>query len=147
MEVAADQATSYVSQVAWNRLFRMRRRKRCRTLAQIAAGFLVAKQDIHSTVGSLASGAFAQLGAGDATQAFVHELVSSIPLPVDAKIFAAARGIQVTGIILCVASGYDLTRRECFIDLALAESKAQVRRLMIAAMGDWIAFKAFPPKA
>jgi len=49
--------------------------------------------------------------------------------------------------MLCVANGDDLTACQCFIDLALAESKAQVRKLMIAAMGDWVGLKAFPPKA
>ena len=65
----------------------------------------------------------------------------------DAKIIAAARGIQVIGVMLCVANGDGLTACQCFIDLALAKSKAQVRKLMIAAMGDWVGLRAFPPKA
>ena len=146
-EAAADQAIRYVSQATWSRLFRMRRRKRCKTLGQIAAAFLAAKQEIHSLLGSLASGALTLFGAGDTAQAFTGELVANIPLPVDAKIIAAARGIQVTGVMLCVVNGNDLTACQCFIDLALAESKAQVRKLMIAAMGDWVGLKAFPPKA
>jgi hypothetical protein len=146
-EAAADQAIRYVSQATWSRLFRMRRRKRCKTLGQIAAAFLAAKQEIHSLLGSLASGALTLFGAGDTAQAFTGELVANIPLPVDAKIIAAARGIQVTGVMLCVVNGNDLTACQCFIDLALAESKAQVRKLMIAAMSDWVGLKAFPPKA
>jgi hypothetical protein len=46
----------------------MPHRKRCRTLAQIAAAFLAAKQEIQDLLGSLASGALALFGAGDAVQ-------------------------------------------------------------------------------
>ena len=125
----------------------MRRRKRCRTLAQLAADLLAAKQKIHDLLGSLASGALGLFGAGDSAQAFAGELAPNIPLPVDAKIIATARGIRVTGVMLCLANGTDVTLCQCFIDLALAESKARVRRLMIAAMGDWTRLKAFPPRA
>lgn len=36
---------------------------------------------------------------------------------------AVARGVQVTGILLCVMDNRDLTKCECFIDLAKAETK------------------------
>ena len=62
------------------------------------------------------------MGAGGAAQAFARELASSIPLPTDAKMIAVARGVQIAGILLCVMDGRDLTKCECFTDLALAES-------------------------
>jgi hypothetical protein len=143
-EAVADRATSYVSQATWDRLFRGRRRKRCKTLAQNAAAFLEAKDKLHSFVGSLASSLLALLGGGDAAQAFAKELAANIPLPMDAKIIAAARGIQVTGILLCVVNGDDLERCQCFIDLALELTKTQVKRLLVAAADDWIKLRAFP---
>ena len=47
----------------------------------------------------------------------------NIPLPMDAKMVSVARGIQVAGILLCVIDNRDLTKCECFIDLAKTESK------------------------
>jgi hypothetical protein len=145
-EAVADRATSYVSQATWDRLFQWRRTKRCKMLARIAAAFLEAKDKIHSILGSLASGLLAFLGGGDAAQAFADELVSNIPLPMDAKITAAARGIQVTGILLCVVNGNDLEQCQCFIDLALELTKTQVKRLLVAAADDWIKLRAFPAR-
>lgn len=143
-EAVADRATSYVSQATWDRLFRGRRRKRCKALAQIAAAFLEAKDTIHGILGSLASSLLAFFGVGDATQAFAEELVTNLPLPMDAKIIAAARGIQVTGILLCVVNGDDLERCQCFIDLALELTKTQVKKLLVVAADDWINLSAFP---
>jgi hypothetical protein len=77
-EAVADRGSSYVSDATWERVFRGRRRKRCKALAQIAKEFL--------DIGSLASGLLALLGAGDAAEAFAGELLSHIPLPTDAKI-------------------------------------------------------------
>ena len=145
-EAVADRGSSYVSDATWERLFRGRRRNRCKALAQIAKEFLDTKDEIHSVFGSLASGLLALLGAGDAAQAFAAELVSHIPLPTDAKIIAAARGIQVTGILLCVINGHDLDRCQCFIDLALELTKTQVKKLLLAAIDDWAKLRAFAPR-
>jgi hypothetical protein len=57
----------------------------------------------------------------DAVQAFAAELAASLPLPWDAKVTATARGMQITGILLCVTNGRDLTTCYCFTDLALTE--------------------------
>jgi hypothetical protein len=145
-EAVADRAAGYVSQATWNRLLKSRRRKRCQTLADIAAAFLGIKNTIHGILGLLTSKLLAFLGAGDAAQAFVGELMSSLPLPVDAKIIAAARSIQVTGIVLCIVNGDDLERCQCFIDLALELTKTQVKKVLLTATDDWIKLKAFPPQ-
>jgi hypothetical protein len=52
------------------------------------------------------------------------------PLPV-------ARGVQVAGIVVCVLNGQDVTHCQCFADLPLTASNAQVRKILLAAMGDW----------
>jgi len=88
----------------------------------------------------------ALLGAGDAAQALAGELVSHMPLPTDAEIIAAARGIQVTGILLCVINGDDLDRCQCFIDLALELTKTQVKKLLLVATDDWTKLRAFAPR-
>jgi hypothetical protein len=64
----------------------------------------------------------------------------------DAKLVATARGVQVTGVLLCLANGDDLTRCQCFIDLALTETKTRVKKVLVAAMTDWTGLAAFPPK-
>jgi hypothetical protein len=97
------------------------------------------QQQVHSIVGRLAAGTIAALGGGDAVQAFAAELAASLPLPWDAKITATARGMQITGILLCVTNGRDLITCYCFTDLALAEAKAAVKNLLTAALNDWTA--------
>jgi hypothetical protein len=67
------------------------------------------------------------------------------PLPTDAKMIAAARGVQIAGILLCVMDGRNLTKCECFIDLAMAETKERVNRILVAAMSDWTGLKRFGP--
>jgi hypothetical protein len=85
------------------------------------------------------------MGAGDPARAFTEELISNIPLPFDAKTIAVARGVQVAGILLCVMDNRDLTKCECFIDLALAETKERVNQILIAATSDWAGLARFTP--
>jgi hypothetical protein len=62
----------------------------------------------------------------------------NIPIaPLDAKMVAVARGVQVAGIVVCVLNGQDVTHCQCFIDLAPTETKAQVKKILLAAIGDW----------
>lgn len=87
------------------------------------------------------------MGGGDAARAFAEELASKIPIgPVDAKMVAVARGVQVAGILLCVMDDRDLTQCQCFIDLALAETKERVQRMLVAAMSDWTNLARFPAR-
>jgi hypothetical protein len=145
-DVVAERAAGYVCEETWNQLLRSRRRRTCRALAEAANDLLRGRQKIHGFVGFLAGRGIRFLGGSDAVQAFAQELVAAIPLPTDAKFVAAARGLQVTGVLLCVMNDRDLTRCECFIDLALNETKAQVKKILITAMGDWTRLGAFPPK-
>lgn len=73
--------------------------------------------------------------------------MSNIPLPIDAKMIAVARGVQVAGILLCVMDGRDLSKCECFRDLALAETKERVSQILVAGMSDWTSLKRFAPGA
>jgi len=143
-EAVADRATDY-AQTAWQRLTRSRRKRNCKALARIARSILAAKTQVHKTVGKAAGWAAGVLGASDPAQAFYEELMSRIPLPTDAKMIAAARGVQIAGILLCVMDGRNLTKCECFIDLAMAETKERVNRILVAAMSDWTGLKRFGP--
>jgi hypothetical protein len=53
--------------------------------------------------------------------------------------------VQVACVLICVTNGDDLTRCQCFIDLALEEAKSRVQALLIAAMDDWCGLAAFRP--
>ncbi len=75
---------------------------------------------------------------------FGRELASTIPLPHEAQVVAMARGVQITGILLCVINGDDLRSCQCFIDLALAEAETTVERILMAGMDDWTGLAAFP---
>jgi hypothetical protein len=107
-EAVAEQATDYVTEATWNRLFRGRRGKRCKALAKIAAAILAGKEKTHDII-RLAVGSFLSFtGADKPAQAFAGELASKIPLPTDVKFIAVARAVQVTGVLLCVANGNDV---------------------------------------
>jgi hypothetical protein len=141
-----DRAAAYITQATWQQLFRGRHRKRCQALARSAAQLLAGKQQIHKAMGSLASSLLGRRSSGDFARAMAAELVSSLPLPIDAKIIAAARGLQASGIVVCLANGTDLTRCQCFIDLALSETKERVGAILTAATANWVGLQAFPSR-
>ncbi len=86
----------------------------------------------------------AAMGADGIARAFAEELASNIPFgPLDAKMVGVARGVQVAGILLCVMDNRDLTTCDCFIDLALAETKERVNQILVAAMSDWSGLAGF----
>ena len=143
-EAVADRATDY-AQTAWQRLSRSRRKRNCKALARMAQLILKTKTLIHKEVGGIFARVAKGLGASDPVQAFTAELASKIPLPGDAQAIAVARGLQVAGILLCVMDNRDLTKCECFIDLALAEAKERVNAMLVAAMSDWANLAQYRP--
>jgi hypothetical protein len=144
--VVADRITGH-AETTWERLSHSRRKHNCKALARIARSILDAKKQIHKLAGRLSGRAVSALGAGDAARAFTEELVSNIPIePIDAKMVAVARGVQIAGILLCVMDNRDLTKCQCFIDLALAETKERVNQILVAAMSDWTGLGRFAPQ-
>lgn len=110
----------------------------------MAREILNAKDQIHKLAGELIGEVVVAKGTA---LAFTEELVSNIPLsPIDAKMTTVARGIQITGVLLCVIENRDLTKCECFIDLALAETKERVNQILVAAMSDWTCLARFIPE-
>lgn len=143
-ETVADRANTYVTEPTWSKLMR-RDRRRCRLLADLAKAILAGKKALHDLVGSVTARIASFLGFTRVEQQFARELAERIPLPPDAQLVAAARGVQVAGVFVCVANNDDLMRCQCFIDLALEEAKSRVRALLIAGMDDWRDLAAFRP--
>jgi hypothetical protein len=66
------------------------------------------------------------------------ELAKKIAIPVvDDQTAVAARGLQMIGISLCLARDIPLGQCQCFIDLALTETKEQVKAKLAAALDEW----------
>ncbi|MER7245476.1 hypothetical protein [Kribbella sp. NPDC000426] len=146
-EVVGDRASEYVASSTFARLTRNYRRRRCRFLADIAKAILAGKAKYHDLVGGLADKVMALFGTERIERQFVRELVTKIPLPGDSRLVATARGVQITGILLCVLNGDDLSRCQCSIDLALEQAKTAVEKLLTTALEDWTQLARFGPKA
>jgi hypothetical protein len=142
-EAVADRVTEY-AQNTWERLSRPGRKRNCAALARMAREILNAKEQIHDLAGQLSGEAASLFGIEGAPRAFAEELVANIPIAaMDAKMVAAVRGIQITGILLCMMDNRDLATCQCFIDLALTESKEQVKRILVAGMYNWTGLARF----
>lgn len=140
----ANRATEYIDAELWNRLFRSRRKKHCHTLAQMAAAILTGKDLMHAILGAAGGWVARVLGANKLEQTIVKDLASKILLPTDAKMVAVARGIQLTGILLCLASEHDLTTCQCFIDLAHTETKRRIKNILADAVNNWAGLAQHP---
>ncbi len=128
---------------ALERLSRHRRKRNCRALARIARSILDA--DTPNSKSGLSGWVADVLGASDAALAFAEQLASALPLAPAVKMVAVARGIQVTGVLLCAMDGRDLAECECFVDLALTEPKEQVHEMLVGATSDWTGLQTFAP--
>jgi hypothetical protein len=123
---------------AWERLTRRRRRRNCAKLAQMARTILKTQDQMHQLAAELASQAASVVGVRGAALDFTRRLVKRLPVgPVDAKLTATARAIQIAGIVLCLMNGRDLTRCDCFIDLALAETKERMSQMLETRLANW----------
>ena len=131
---------------AWQRLTRSRRRHNCKKLAQMARTVLKAKDQVHQLAAELAGQAASVVGVRGAALDFTKELVKRIPIvPIDAKLTAAARAIQLAGITLCLMNERPLTRCDCFIDLALTETKERVSQILETRLANWAELARFGP--
>ncbi|WP_432892099.1 hypothetical protein ACQPYH_16060 [Kribbella sp. CA-245084] len=143
----AERAADYAVSDTFRKLVRSRRRHHCKALAEVAQLILAAKNKAHEVLGLLGGGLMSLLGFGGLAKRFARELIERIPLPFDAKVTAAARGVQITGILLCVLNGDELRRCQCFIDLALEQAKTAVKKILTTAMEDWTQLALFTAKA
>ncbi|GGU23781.1 hypothetical protein [Streptomyces violascens] len=135
--VIADRASAYVSDETWKKLVRQHRRRDCDDLARLARSILEGKERLHDVVARTAGGLLAWLGRPKIERVFAQELARSIPLPVDAQLSTAARGLQIAGIYVCVVGGRDLADCACLRDVLRVEGEERLRQLLQGAMQDW----------
>jgi hypothetical protein len=139
-EAVAGRVAGYVTEATWRQLSRRHMRGDCQQLADLAAVLL----GMHDMVSDAISELAGELGCGPIVQAFVHELADKLPLGPDAHLVAVARGLQMTGVLICVSAQRPLVRCPCFRALSRAETQAQLHDLLITAMSDWRGLKDFP---
>jgi hypothetical protein len=138
-------AAEYVGKRTMQRLSRRRRSRSCKLLAKFAADVLAGKKWVHDVVGSFARWAVSLLGGNLFVQVLARKLASNlVVLPWDAKLIVVSRGIQIIGVFLCVANDRDITKCQCFIDLAVEETKTRVKQILTTAFDDWADLKNFP---
>lgn len=142
---AAEQVIRYAP-TTWAHLSRSNKKRSCKALARTARLILKTKELTHKGTGKIFGWTVRIFWGSDIVQAFTEELISKIPLPIDAKMIAVARSLQVAGILLCVSDDNELRQCDCFIDLALTETKEVTKKILVAGMSDWVTLARFRPR-
>jgi hypothetical protein len=135
--VIAERASAYVPDETWQTLVKRHRKRGCDDLAALARNILPGEELLHAAVGRTASGILGLLGRPRIERVFAQELAQRIPLPVDMQLSAAARGLQIAGIYICVVGGRDLVECACLRDVLGEEGKERLQQLIQGAMDDW----------
>ncbi|GAA4671393.1 hypothetical protein GCM10023324_25120 [Streptomyces youssoufiensis] len=135
--VIAERASTYVSDETWQTLVKRHHRRGCDPLARLARDILNGKDLLHEAVGRAVGGFFGLIGRPRIERVFAQEVARRVPLPFDAKLSAAARGLQIAGIYTCVVGNRDLTDCACLRDVIRVEGQERLQRLIHGAMGDW----------
>lgn len=135
--VIAERATTYVTDETWKRLVKNHKRGGCDDLAELARSILKGKERLHAGIGQVAGGLLGFFRRPRIERMFAQELVSKIPLPVDGKLAAAARGLQVAGVYVCIVRGQQMSSCACLLDILKVEGKVRLKRLMENSLEDW----------
>jgi hypothetical protein len=135
--VIAERASAYVPDETWQTLVKRHRKRGCDDLAALARNILRGEELLHAAVGRTASGILGLLGRPRIERVFAQELAQRIPLPVDMQLSAAARGLQIAGIYICVVGGRDLVECACLRDVLGEEGEERLQQLIQGAMDDW----------
>lgn len=143
-----DQITGYVSTQVINDLTEHWGGRGCEELAKIARGLLGVKGYFTKVLQIALNWVMEKTKFGSYPRLVACQLISAIPLPWNAKLTAAARIIQVTGICLCFSRGR-LMECRCLQDLVRFEGMQAIGRLLTGAIHDWreIAERMPEPKA
>ena len=142
-DAVATKVSDYVGEKTFQRLAK-RHENSCRSLAAFAGRLLQGKERLHDFVGSVARWIAALLTGNRMIQAVARKLARKIPLPWDHQVITVARGMQIIGILLCVRDGRNLAHCQCFVDLAIDETKERVKRILAGALDDWPDLEVFP---
>jgi hypothetical protein len=120
-------------------LFRGRKDRDCKLLAQTAQAILQGKKQLHEGTSTfVARLARDLLGVEPLEEAVARELAARIPIPaIDQQAIAVARGIQVIGIAMCLMNEIPMNRCQCFVDLSLVESREIIGAIVEGALDDW----------
>ncbi|QEU91034.1 hypothetical protein CP970_09210 [Streptomyces kanamyceticus] len=132
-------AATYVTDRTWQALVRESRRRGggCDELAKAARDILELRKSLHGAIGGGVAGAVDRAGGSGLMVAFARELASRLALPFDAQLAAAARGLQLAGICVCVLTGVELADCACLRDVLRVEGEKQVEALVSGAVEDW----------
>jgi len=109
----------------------------CAALAKTARALIEGKKQLHEITGSVTGKIAHAAGFDPLGEAVLRELAKRVPLPGDHEVTAAARGLQVIGIAMCVAADRPLNECHCFINLALDRMKEQLKEMLDAPIKDW----------
>ncbi|MFE4540341.1 hypothetical protein ACFRKB_35625 [Streptomyces scopuliridis] len=110
-------------------------RRGCDDLALLARRILLGKDQLHDVVGRAAGGLFGLLGRPRIERVFAQELARRIPLPVDAQLSTAARGLQIAGIYVCVVGKQSLTDCACLHDVLIVDGQERLQQLLQRCFG------------
>jgi len=117
--------------LGWSGRIRLRARRwralDCRLLAQTARAVLDLKQRLHEVTGEAVS----RLLPRDTPRfhrLLVRKIAERVPLPLDVKLEAIARGLQVMGIFMCVVQDLPLEACACLSMLGASVAREQARR-------------------
>ena len=136
-EVVSGRVADCLTDATFRRLFK-HRSGNCRFLADLAKAILKGKEKMHEIIGGIGSWVAGKFGAEPIERTVARELARRIRIPVvDEKVIVVARGLQMIGILYCLAGNIPLSRCPSFIDLARAETKERVKEILEAAMEDW----------
>jgi hypothetical protein len=132
VDVISARAAKYATEEVWRALVEQHQRPGgCADLAQAARALL----DMRKKIRAYATGAMP--GAHPFAEAFVVEVLSRlVMLPFEAQLAAAARGLQIAGICVCVLRG-ELADCACLKDVLKVEGEGKVEALGAGAMEDW----------
>ncbi|NEB20212.1 hypothetical protein [Streptomyces coelicoflavus] len=136
--VIAGRAGAYVSDETWKALVKKHRRRGCDDLASLARAILQGKEQLHAAVGRAAGGLLGLFLRPPIARVFARELAARIPLPGEAELTAAARGLQIAGIYVCLTGERDLAGCACLRDVLKVEGMEQFKKLAEGATVDWL---------
>lgn len=143
-----ERAGEYVSEKTWDKTRRSWGTRNCRALAGLARGILDGKKQIHRGVGKVTGFVMGGFGSPRIARLLAEEIAARVPLPfIDDSATIAARGVQATGIMMCLLQGRELVDCACFADVVIAEGKERTKRLLVRAMSDWSGFRYLRPDA
>ena len=144
ISVFQSQVLDLVSEKVVDKLTKDWTGKQCKNIAKLARSLLDVKNYFYEILADIVNWAAGKLGWGSTARIFACQFVNLVPALGFAKITAAGRILQLTGICLCVMNGESLVDCECLHDLVIFETKEAINRLLTTAGHDWRLLAKWP---